>query len=494
VLESAFRANVQRLYGFYHSMPYPVQNALTTARGLLLAKHRYGNDTLRYLRELQTHETWSPDEIVDYQLRSLQRILDHARKEVPYYAEYPSLQLASPEDIAKLPVLHREVVRANPSRFIVRGQNASDCIRVGTTGTTGASLQVSYSEEVARRNWAFHMRRWAWAGVKPLTPRITFFGSRVIPAERRVAPFWTHNYAEKQVLASIFHLSESNAVDYIGFLRQHAHKVLEGFPSVLAILADFVLKTGRPAPMRVVFTDGEPLYPKLRESIEQAFATRIFDLYGNTELCGLIHECEAGRLHVAPDYAYLEILNEQDPPVAPGEEGVLVWTGFVNDTMPLLRYRIGDRGCWDLNPSCTCGRAFPSVIPTITRESDLLHCPDGRIFSPRALNQALKGAKTLRFCQIIQEHPGQVLIRGVASDLAASDDLMTIRKNLQEILGKNISISAMLADTPIVRPGGKIPLIIRSSAVAGGSPAGEENALDHKTASGQNNGVLRPQG
>jgi len=463
MLESAFRANMQRLYGLYHSMPYPVQNALTSARGLLLAKHRYANSTLRYLRELQSHEKWTPDPIADYQRASLQRILDHARTEVPYYWDYPDLTLTSPGDIAKLPVLHREVVRANPNWFVVRGQPGSDCIRVGTTGTTGASLQVSYSEGVARRNWAFHMRRWAWAGIKPRSPRVTFFGSRVVPPDRRIPPFWTHNYAERQALASIFHLSESNAPHYMDFLRQQAHKVLEGFPSVLAILADFILKTGRPIPMRVVFTDGEPLYPRLRESIEEAFATRVFDLYGNTELCGLIHECEAHRLHVMPDYSYLEILDERDRPVAPGVEGFLVWTGFINDTMPLIRYRIGDRGCWDPDPSCTCGRAFRCVTPTITRESDLLRCPDGRIFSPRALNQALKGAKTLRFCQIIQEHPGQVLVRGVASDLEASDDLMTIRKNLQEILGKNVSVSAMLADTPIVRPGGKIPLIVQSS-------------------------------
>ena len=41
MLESAFRANMGRLYGVYHSMPYPVQNFLTSARGLLLAKNRY---------------------------------------------------------------------------------------------------------------------------------------------------------------------------------------------------------------------------------------------------------------------------------------------------------------------------------------------------------------------------------------------------------------------------------------------------------------------
>jgi len=474
VLESAVRAHMLRLYGVYHLMPYPVQNMLTSARGLLLARHRYANSTTRYLKELRTHESWTTAEIAEFQRASLQRILAQARASVPFYSDYPALTWKAPEDIRALPVLPREVVRENSHLFVSKELGDTNCIRVGTTGTTGASLQVRYSEAVARRNWAFHLRRWAWAGIKPLSPRVTFFGSRVVPPDRRVPPYWTQNYAERQVLASIFHLSDSNAPHYLKFLRQQSRKVLEGFPSVLAILADFVLKTGRPIPMRVVFTDGEPLYPKLRESIEEAFATRVLDLYGNTELCGLIHECEHKRLHVQPDYAYLEILDGQNRSVQPGEEGFLVWTGFINDSMPLIRYRIGDRGCWDPNPLCSCGRAFPCVIPTITRDSDLLRCPDGKIFSPRALNQALKGAKTLRFCQIIHEQPGQVLVRGVASDLAASDDLMTIRKNLQEMLGKSVSVSAMLADNPIVRTGGKIPLIIQSPTETASSPAASE--------------------
>jgi phenylacetate-coenzyme A ligase PaaK-like adenylate-forming protein len=461
MLESVFRANVERLYGIYHSMPYPLQNFLTSTRGIFLAKNRYSDDMRNSLNELRSHERWTPDQIRDFQSKSLQRIVQHARTTVPYYADYPVFEVKTPEHITQLPVLLRETVRGNSHLFVSRGGNRGR-IRVGTTGTTGASLHVSYTEAEARRNWSFHMRRWAWAGVRPRSPRVTFFGSRVIPPERRVPPFWTHNLAERQTLASIFHLSESNAPHYIRFLNGQRGKVLEGFPSVLAILAEFILKSGCSIPMRVVFTDGEPLFPQLRDSIEQAFTTRVFDLYGNTELCGLIQECEKGRLHVQPDYAYLEILDEDNHPVAPGQEGFLVWTGFVNETMPLLRYRIGDRGCWDTDQSCACKREFPCVTPTITRDSDILRCPDGRIFSPRALNQALKGAKTLRFCQIIEEQRGHVLVRGVASDPLASDDVMTIRQNLQQILGKSVSVSAMLADTPIVRPGGKIPLIIQS--------------------------------
>ncbi|HEY2462110.1 MAG TPA: hypothetical protein VGI16_14965 [Candidatus Acidoferrum sp.] len=462
MLESQIRAHSARLQKMYDKMPHPVQTMLTSARGWFLVRNRYRDDMHSYLRELRSHEQWSTEQMEAFQVEALQQIVDHARNTVPAYSEYPGLKFESTKDLAKYPVLTRETVRSQPDRFISTAGSATERIRVGTTGTTGASLRVAYSEIEARNNWAFHMRRWAWAGVEPRSPRVTFFGSRVVPPERSDPPFWTHNYLERQSLASIFHMSEGTAPHYVKFLLRNRGKTLEGFPSVLAILANFVLNQGKPIPMRVVFTDGEPLYPFLRETIELAFQTKVFDLYGNTEASGLIHECEHHRMHAAPDYAYLEILDDKDQPVQKGEEGYLVWTGFVNATMPLIRYRIGDRGCWVAGDPCPCGRAFPVVVPTITRESDLLHCPDGRIFSPRALNQSLKSAQSLRFCQLIQEQLGHVVVRGVASTADAYADLMSIRKNLQKVLGSQIVVSATLADSPIVRAGGKIPLIVQA--------------------------------
>ena len=461
MLEAQLRAHAGQLQWTYDRMPYPLQSALTSVRGWFLTRNRYSRDMHKLLRELRSHERWNSEQVLVYQRDALQKIVNHARATVPYYAAYPRLELHKPQDIASYPVLSRDTVRENPSAFVARDIPEGKCVRVGTTGTTGASLRVAYTESVARKNWAFHMRRWAWAGVKPRTPRVTFFGSRIVPPKRNKPPFWTHNLPERQTLASIFHLSEANLHHYVDFLRQQSGKVLEGFPSVLAILSDFVLKTGKPIPMQAVFTDGEPLYPFLREAIEHAFAARVSDLYGNTEACGLIHECEVGRMHAAPDYAYLEILDGNDRPVEAGQEGYLVWTGFVNETMPLIRYRIGDRGCWETGEPCACGRVFPLVVPTITRDSDLLWCPDGRIFSPRALNQALKGAKSLRFCQLVHERSEHLVVRGVSNHVDAFEDVMTIRKNLQNILGKHMSVSAMLADAPIVRAGGKSPLIIQ---------------------------------
>jgi phenylacetate-CoA ligase len=463
MIEAQLRANGLRLQKAYDHMPYPVQNLLTSARGWFLVRNRYAPDMYAFLRELRSREAWSTEQVVAHQTQCLERIANHARATVPYYVDYPTVKFRTREDITQYPVLTREVVRENSQRLISTATPASECIRVGTTGTTGASLKVAFSEKVARRHWAFRMRQWAWAGVETRAPRITLFGSRIVPPERIEPPFWTHNYLERQTLVSIFHLSETTSRHYVGFLRRNSGKVLEGFPSVLGIVADFVLQTGKAIPMRAVFTDGEPLYPFLRENIEKAFTTRAFDLYGNTEYAGLISECEKGQMHAIPDYSYLEILDDKNQPVKTGEEGHLVWTGFINDTMPLIRYRIGDRGCWQTNTTCECGRNFPLVIPTITRDGDTLRCPDGRLFSPRALNQSLKSAMSLRFCQLVHERPGHVVIRGVSTSPEAYGDLMDIQKSLQKVLGTHFVVSAMLAEAPIVRAGGKIPLIIQQA-------------------------------
>jgi len=461
MMEKLFRAHASRLQGIYDAMPPLVQNVLTSTRGLFLTRNRYTPEIYRLLRELRGHEKWSSEQLSAYRFCALQQIVEVARRTVPFYATYPQIEFRRPEDLEALPVLTREVVRQNAERLVTRSIPRQQRIHVSTTGTTGASLKIAYTAQSAQRAWAFRMRQWAWAGIEPRAPRITLFSSRIVPTRRTRPPFWTYNLPERQILLSIFHLSPEAAPHYLAFLRRHAGKVLEGFPSVLGIVADFILQSGDPIPMRNVFTDGEPLYPFLREKIEKAFQARIYDSYGNTELCGLIQECEHRRMHLIPEYAFLEILDENNRPVSVGQEGFLVWTGFINEAMPLIRYRIGDRGCWLNARSCACGRAFPLVVPTITRESDLLQSADGRIYSPRALNQVLKNATSFRFCQLVQDQPGRVTVRAVPNNGKASADLAMIRSELQDLLGPEMHVNAELAPAPIVRAGGKTPLIVR---------------------------------
>ena len=459
-MERLFRAHSARLQSVYERMPALMRNVLISARGLALTRNRYSPEMYALHGELRAHESWSLEQIKVFQLQALRETVEHARKTVPYYRNYPELKWANLDEIRQLPVLTRETVRNNADAFLSGSTPANEIIRVSTTGTTGASLSVGYSRQLMRQAWAFRLRQWSWAGIKPRDWRITLFGSRVVPAARTKPPYWAYNLPEHQILMSIFHLSEDTADQYISFLRGHEGMVLEGFPSVLAILSDFLLERGQRVPMRAIFTDGEPLHSHVREKVETAFQTKIYDTYGNTELCGVLQECEQGRMHLLPEFGFVEVLDEHDHPVSDDEEGYLVWTGLVNRVTPLIRYRIGDRGCWERG-ACSCGRAFPLMRPTITRDSDLLRHPDGRIFSPRALNQLLKGLSSLRFCQFVQDHPERVVVRGVASRSEASQDVARVCIALQKLLGRGMQVSSELAREPIIRAGGKMPLIVR---------------------------------
>jgi phenylacetate-CoA ligase len=416
------------------------------------------------LSELRVSESWSLSEIAKYQTTALRQIIDYAIRTVPFYADYSTDVLHSPHDLGRFPVLDRETVLQNQERLLSRAVKRRRRIRAGTTGTTGTSLRVAYTETVIAKNWAFLLRQWAWAGLKPRHPRITLQGSRIVPPHRDHPPYWAYNLAEQQILMSIFHLSEKSAPAYIAFLQDHPGYVLEGFPSTLAILADFVLGSSLRIPMRAIFTSGEPLHSTARAKIQRAFAGHVFDTYGMTEYCGLIQECERGQMHLAPEYGFLEILDENHEPVAPGEEGYFVWTGFLNDAMPLIRYRIGDRGRWQTPAACACGRAFPLVVPSITRESDLLRCPDGRLLSARALNQVLKQSASLQFCQFVHDRANHLSVRAVVRPTQdpnrAAGELMDIRARVADLAGPCMQVTATLAAGPITRPGGKIPMIV----------------------------------
>ena len=460
MLELLVRNHFHRLQGLYDRFPAPARHLITSARGWVLTRIRYSPQALAALHDLRLHESWNEEQIARHQFLQIQQIVEHARRTVPFYKRYSAERIESLQDLQRLPILSRETLRENSANFFSDSTPPRSRIHAGTTGTTGANLTVAYSEQALAKNWAFLLRQWAWAGITPRSPRITLFGARVVPAHRAVPPFWAFNIPERQLLLSIFHLSERTAGDYLECLTRHSGKVLEGFPSVLAILADFAERRGITIPMRVVFTSGEPLYSGARGKIEKVFQARVFDSYGMTELCGLIQQCEAGEMHLAPEYGYLEILNDAGNPVGPNEEGYFVWTGFLNHAMPLIRYRIGDRGQWKTGGACSCGRAFPRVVPTVTRESDVLRPADGRMFSPRALNQLLKQTSALRFCQFVHERRDRVVVRAGASDSRAGEEVMHVRARLQELLGKSATVTAEICDAPISRSGGKIPLIV----------------------------------
>jgi phenylacetate-CoA ligase len=156
--------------------------------------------------------------------------------------------------------------------------------------------------------------------------------------------------------------------------------------------------------MAVVHTNAEPVLPEQREIFAEAFQCPTRESYGMAESVAAGSECPAGTLHQWPEFGHIEVR----------PDGEFICTGLLNPDMPLIRYRVGDRGQPALDTSlCSCGRSLPAMGPIEGRIGDILLTPDGR--------QAVRMGAVffdlpVRQSQIVQEELSVIRIRVAPDD------------------------------------------------------------------------------
>ncbi|NEO66467.1 MAG: phenylacetate--CoA ligase family protein, partial [Moorea sp. SIO4G2] len=78
---------------------------------------------------------------------------------------------------------------------------------------------------------------------------------------------------------------------------------------------------------------------------ESVFKCQVFNRYGSREVGDIACELPGKEgLWAAPWGSYIEIVYENNNPLPTGVEGNILITNLTNYAMPLIRYKIGDRG------------------------------------------------------------------------------------------------------------------------------------------------------
>jgi phenylacetate-CoA ligase len=207
---------------------------------------------------------------------------------------------------------------------------------------------------------------------------------------------------------SVLQPAAAVAAQLIAF-RPH---VVYGLPSAIREVGRVLQEGGARLRVPLVFTSGELLHPGARAAISHAFQARVFDVYGSSETKEIAWECPAGRMHVNADAVWVEIVDEAGHPVSDGVEGQIVATSLLNHAMPLLRYRVGDRGSL-LPGRCDCGLTFPLLGVVTGREAEMLELKGGRRISPYALTCALERVGQMLRYQVTQLDPARVRVRAI---------------------------------------------------------------------------------
>lgn len=126
----------------------------------------------------------------------------------------------------------------------------------------------------------------------------------------------------------------------------------------------------------------------LGQQIKNKWNVQLFATYSSTEMGSTFSECEYGcGGHVHPELIIVEIIGEDNMPVANGEIGEVVITTLGVEGMPLLRFRTGDM-CAKIVEPCKCGRNSYRLTPLVGRKNNMIKLKGTTLYPP-AINDIL---------------------------------------------------------------------------------------------------------
>jgi phenylacetate-CoA ligase len=441
--------------------------AVVALRGAALGKYYEG-----YLRELRGGIP------PDTTQRLLTRLLEHCSQHVPYYAEIMGDLGGSFYDdpvayLQHLPILTKETIR---SRF--EDLKSDDLIRrrwftQTSGGSTGEPVCVIQDHDYAARAGAITLLFSRLVGRDMGEPIIRLWGS-----ERdiiRGSECWQAIMANKltnSTLLNAYRMSPERMREFITMLKTRRPKLVVAYAQSAYELAHFAEREGLPVvPQQAIITSAETLYPFMRETIERVFQCRVYNRYGCRELGDVACERPDCRgLWVAPWGNLIEIVDPRGRPVPPGVEGEILITSLTNMAMPLVRYRIGDRGVL-ADPQESEGAMRGQVLAEISgRVGDMVETSDGGLVAIGYLVTLLYGKDWLWQYQIVQKSRSHIVFRIVPSRSAYEQaELDEVVANTKRVMGEDCTVDIDFVDQLESRGSGKIPFFI--SEIRVGEPA-----------------------
>ncbi|HMC86843.1 MAG TPA: hypothetical protein VKI61_15045, partial [Chitinophagaceae bacterium] len=120
----------------------------------------------------------------------------------------------------------------------------------------------------------------------------------------------------------------------------------------------------------------------LGKKITEAWNIQLYSTYASTEMQTAFTECGAGQGgHHNAELLIVELLNEKNEVVKPGEPGEVTITTLGVEAMPLLRYKTGDI-CTYTNDGCSCGRNTLRLSPVLGRKKQMIKYKGTTLYPP----------------------------------------------------------------------------------------------------------------
>lgn len=396
---------------------------------------------------LKKSQWWSADQLEEYQLKQLSKLLNHAYENVPYYTKVFNERGLKPKDIQdfkdleQLPTMNRDTVRDNFNDLCARNYSSRQFQYVTTGGSSGTPLALYLESGVTdAKEWAFMKTQWDRVGYRFRDKCAIFRGYKVPVSDNA---FWKSQLFGRWMLFSSYDVNSQNLPSYVQKLKTYNPKFIQAYPSTISLLAKYINESNtRSLPaINAILCGSENLFPMQRKLLEETFDTKVYSWYGLTEKVVLAGECEVSKhYHIFPEYGITELINENGETIKSGS-GEIIGTGFNNYAMPLIRYNTNDVGKM-LNKKCSCCREYPLFEYIEGRTQDFVFTKNNSKITLRGLifRQHINAFSRIKDFQVIQEKKGELIFKIVKSSQFNSTDELEILNIVQSITHNQLDI------------------------------------------------------
>lgn len=386
---------------------------------------------LLHKRSIRAIEKW--------QSAQLNTLVRHAAEHVPAYRDIFATTGVSPEtireitDLPRLPITNKRFFLEREAEEYIDHGHRIHSVWKKTSGTSGKPFTLLVSNALLHPHYAdFICYRF-------------LLGLNVFPGAFnavRIAHINVRAPRRKNQMFITIADFYSNPEETIRKIAAYKPDVIASYTTILLDLAKKVAEN------RALYTEklpyaasfGEMLSPTTRRFIEDTLQCEVYDRYGGGEIGGVALECSRHNgMHVNSESAIVEIVDENNDVLPPGQSGRVIVTDLLNYNMPFIRYDIGDRGMLT-REKCECGLETPRLWLEGRYSASLTF--GGRHIHHLEFDAALDGfMNVILQYQIVKLSESSMVVRVVPGSLFDASSAQAIEAKICKIVGTGTSVS-----------------------------------------------------
>ncbi|MEZ5057596.1 MAG: AMP-binding protein [Saprospiraceae bacterium] len=342
-------------------------------------------------------EKAKPEEIKKYQEQQLRSTLSYVNKQSTFYQRLFRKFNINPDNIHSFedlqiipPTTKDDLHHFNQDFFCVPNTEIVDYIT--TSGTLGDPVTFGMTEE--------DLQRLAYNEFLSLTcagGRKNDIYQLMVTLDKRFMAGMAYFLGVRKIGAGVVRAGVGSPGFQWDTIQRMKPTILVAVPSFINKLIDFANNNNislQDSGIKSIVCIGEPIRGEdlelnvIGRKIKERWPVELYSTYASTEMGTSFTECiEGNGGHHHPELLIVELLDDNNEPVHPGEIGEIVITTLGMEAMPLIRFKTGDL-CRAYYEPCKCGRTTMRLGPILARKQQMIKLK-GTTLYPQAIFEVL---------------------------------------------------------------------------------------------------------